>query len=265
MNIKEKTIDERINDLTIQFQLLLAKEIERNKQLDKEREQRLEREAKLEAKLEKERAEREKEREQREKEREQREKEREQREKEREQREKERAEREAKERAEKEVERKEQAEREMERKQAEEAYRKRMDKQFGEFTNSYGREAEVLFYRSLNRTRKIANIEFDRLFPNVQPTKKSRQYDMVLVNGEYVALVEVKRSAKLEDLETLVEVQAKAFRKEMPEYKDKKLICALAFFQCDDNLIIEAKKKGVCVIFKNGFHIKQEYEKLEEF
>ena len=255
MNIKEKTIDERINDLTVQFQLLLAKEIERNKELDKEREQR-----------EKERIER----------------------KEREAKELvEREEREAKELAErKELEAKyareqverdarweaklekariEREEREKERKQAEEAYRKRMDKQFGEFTNSYGREAEVLFYRSLDRTRKIANIEFDRLFPNMKPTKKSRQYDMVLVNGEYVALVEVKRSAKLEDLETLVEVQAKAFRNEMPEYKDKKLICVLAFFQCDDNLIPKAKEKGVCVIFKNGFHIKQDYEKLKLF
>ena len=233
MNIKEKTIDERIDYLTIQFQLLLEKEIERNKQLDKEREQR--------------EKERDKEREQREKER------------------AERLEREAVQEAQREKERAEHLEREAERKQAEEAYRKRMDKQFGEFTNSYGREAEVLFYRSLNRTRKIANIEFDRLFPNVQPTKKSRQYDMVLVNGEYVALVEVKRSAKLEDLETLVEVQAKAFRNDMPEYKDKKLICVLAFFQCDEKLIPKAKEKGVCVIFKNGFHIKQDYEKLKLF
>ena len=251
MNIKEKTIDERINDLTVQFQLLLAKEIERNKELDKERAERKEREAKWEAKLEKEREQREKELAER-KERE--ESERVQREAERVQREAERVQRD-----------KEQAERDKERAEAEEAYRKRMDKQFGQFTNSYGREAEVLFQRSIKRTGLVANIQFDTVYCNVQSTRKSREYDMVLVNGKYVALVEVKRSATLEDLENLVEVQAKAFRDEMKLYKDKKLICVLAFFQCDDKVFIEAKKKGVCIIFKNGFHIKQSFEGFKEF
>ena len=37
---KEKTLDERLDYLTKQFELLLAKEIERNKELQVEREQR---------------------------------------------------------------------------------------------------------------------------------------------------------------------------------------------------------------------------------
>ena len=45
---KEKTLDERLEYLTKQFELLLAKEIERNKELQAERDQRkIEREADL--------------------------------------------------------------------------------------------------------------------------------------------------------------------------------------------------------------------------
>ena len=98
----------------------------------------------------------------------------------------------------------------------------------GEFTNSYGEEIELMFYRSLDKTRKIGHIQFERLLPNVKPTQESHEYDIILVNGEYVAIVEIKRSAKLKDLEELIEVRAKVFRTEMPEYKDKKLICVLA-------------------------------------
>ena len=59
MNISERNLNKRMNYVTAQLQLLLKKEIERNKELDKERVERQEREAVQEAKLEQERQERE--------------------------------------------------------------------------------------------------------------------------------------------------------------------------------------------------------------
>ena len=140
-----------------------------------------------------------------------------------------------------------------------------INQRFGEFTNSYGEEIEVLFYRSLDKTRKIGHIQFDRLLPNVKPMQESHEYDIILVNGEYVAIVEIKRSAKLKDLTKLIEVHAKTFRTEMPEYKDKKLICVIACIRHEKNLIPEARKQGVCVLLKNGVHVKEDYKFLKEF
>ena len=142
---------------------------------------------------------------------------------------------------------------------------KAMNKRFGEFTNSYGEEVEVLFYRSINKTRKIGEIQFHRIFRNVQATNHSNEYDMIMVNGEYVAIVEIKRTAKMEDLINLTEHQTKNFREEMREYKDLKLICILAAIRCEENVLIEAKKQGVCIVLKNGVHIKEEYEYIREF
>ena len=139
---------------------------------------------------------------------------------------------------------------------------KQINKQIGEFTYSYGREAEYMFYRSLKKTRFCANIYFDRIFLHVQPRKEGREYDIVLVNGDYIALVEVKRTASIEDLHKLVEVQAKELKKDMPEYKDKKMLCVLAAYTCIDTVIEKAKELGVCMLVKDGIKVKEIKENL---
>ena len=171
--------------------------------------------------------------------------------------------------AKQEAERKErEAKREVERKKDELAWKKEMkaiNQRFGFFTNSYGEEAEVLFHRSIDKTKKVANIQFDKLFLNLTPRRQGSEYDMILVNGQYVALVEVKRSATLEDLRKFIEVQSKTFRIDMPEYKDKKLICIIACIKYEKDLLIKAQEEGVCVLFKDGVHIKEQYQYLREF
>ena len=222
----------------------LEREAKREAEYEKEKAERLEREAKWEAEREKEKAER----------------------LEREAKEKaERLEQEAKEKVEREErETKEKVERE-ERETKWEREMKSMNKRFGDFTNSYGEEAEVLFHRSIDKTKKVANIQFDKLFLNLTPRRQGSEYDMVLVNGEYVGLVEVKRSASLDDLKKFIEIQTKTFRIDMPEYKDKKLICIIACIKYEKDLLVKAKEAGVCVLFKDGVHIKEKYEYLKEF
>ena len=142
---------------------------------------------------------------------------------------------------------------------------KRLDRQIGEVTGSYGREAEYMFYRSLKKHRTILGVSFERVFIHVQPTKNSREYDIILTNGDYIALVEVKRTASTSDVLTLVNEQAKDLRNEMTEYKNKKMICVLAAYTCIDEVVELAKKMGVCVLLKDGIHIKEEVGILKYF
>ena len=161
-----------------------------------------------------------------------------------------------------------QIQRDKEHKEAERKWQREMskiNKQIAEVTGSHGREAEHMFYRTLDRTRKIGNIKFDRMFCNVKPTKNSREYDIILTNGDYIALVEVKRTASKEDVLKLVNEQAKDFRNEMLEYKDKKMLCVLAAYTCIDEVVEFAKEMGVCVLLKNGVRIKEEVGTLKYF
>ena len=82
----------------------------------------------------------------------------------------------------------------------------------------------------------------------------------------HFVLESCKRSASLDDLKKFIEIQTKTFRIDMPEYKDKKLICIIACIKYEKDLLIKAKEEGVCVLFKDGVHIREIYdENLKEF
>ena len=292
MNIHERNLNKRMNYVTTQLQLLLKKEIERNKQLDKERVER-------EAKDEKERIQRDKERVEREvkdeKERIQRDKERAERDKERIERDKELVEwkkehierhKELVEWEKEHIERhKELVEWEKERIQLylkslnerEELYRlerkeaaKKMDRSFARLNKivsdyglSHGNEAEFSFKLAIKRQKLLCGgIQFNEMKSNI---KKIREYDIILINGSYVALVEVKRKASIRDVTKLVQKQAVTFREEFPQYKDKILVCFLAAYVAVDKVVEKANQFGVGVLLQDGFDIQEVVPVLKEF
>ena len=209
----EKTIDERVNDLTTQLQLLLAKEIERNKELEAERVERRERDAKYAL---------------------------------------------------------EQAERDAQHKLILENFKVDLDKSFkkvnktmSDYGLASGKEAEFNFKLAIKRQKlTCGGIQFDDILPNVQ---KAREYDLILINGSYVALIEVKRKVSLEDVRKLVTEQAVSFRVDFPQYQDKILVCFLAAYVAMDPVVEKANSLGVGVLLQDGFTIKEVISVLKEF
>ena len=239
---KVEKLDERMAYVTTQLELLLAKEIERNKELQAEREQQAKEQKEAQERWEKEREEREKERAEREKERAEREAERE---KERAERDKER--KEAQERWEKERE-KEREEREKERQYWDHKMYE-VNKRIADVTGTLGKSAESEFVFAIENNNNICGgIHFDIIQTNV---KKSREYDIVLINNEYVALVEVKWNADIKDIHKLLSEQAIDFRKDMTEYKDKKLVLFIASHVYDKNIALYAIEKGIGFLHEN--------------
>ena len=155
--------------------------------------------------------------------------------------------------------------REAERKELRLSFKK-LNKIIGDYGLSSGREAEFNFQLALKRNHLLcAGIQFDTLKYNVQKTKKSREYDIVLVNGSYVALIEVKRTVSIDDINTLILEQALSFRSDFPEYADKKLICFIATYVAIDAIVAMADLVGVGLILKNGFKLKEIIPTLKEF
>ena len=143
---------------------------------------------------------------------------------------------------------------------------KKLNKIIGDYGLSSGREAEFNFKLALKRNHLLCGgIQFDTLKSNVQKNKKSREYDIVLVNGSYVALIEVKRTVSLDDINTLILEQALSFRSDFPEYADKKLICFIATYVAIDAIVAMADLVGVGLLLKNGFKLKEIIPTLKEF
>lgn len=78
-----------------------------------------------------------------------------------------------------------------------------------------------MFYQYLEKNKKLANIKFDTVAKKVKDLW-GREYDIVMLNRKYIALIEVKQKAHPKDIEKLTEKQVKYFRKEFKIEEDKK-------------------------------------------
>ena len=79
----------------------------------------------------------------------------------------------------------------------------RLSELYGGVSSNQGSAAEEFFFNSLTANPEVGGIKFDRVTPNVMPATKTKQgeFDIVLVNGNSVAVVEVKYKVHPSDIE----------------------------------------------------------------
>ncbi len=124
----------------------------------------------------------------------------------------------------------------------------------GGITKSQGKVAEEFFYNSIRTTKTVASIKYDEIFKNLKKDRDnvSDEYDILLVNGKDILIIETKYRAKSKDLNKLINKKYKNFKKLFPIYKDYNHHLALASFQIEDNVREKALKNGVLVLQRKG-------------
>jgi len=124
----------------------------------------------------------------------------------------------------------------------------------GNIGNNQGAVAEEFFFNSLKASQELAGINYDFIDHNVVRSSRgiSDEFDILLVNGKDVAIVEVKYRANAKDLEKLLTKKYENFKKLYPMYKDFNHHLALASFKFDEELKEEALGKNVIVLQRKG-------------
>jgi len=120
-----------------------------------------------------------------------------------------------------------------------------------------GYVAEEFFVNSLAVEQTIAGIQYDKMIPNLKGHIRGKnglegEFDIVLVNGKDVAIVETKYKVHEKDLDKFLNKQYPKFNILFPEYKNYNHHLALASFYIDDKIKQEALDKGVIVLQRNG-------------
>jgi len=138
----------------------------------------------------------------------------------------------------------------------------RMGIHLGNISNNQGDVAEEYFVNSLKNRLKIGDIEFDLLLSGVElKTKKIRdEFDILLVNGNTLALIEVKYKVHpnlIEKLPTKIE-----HLRLMPSYKNYKIYAGVAGFNVPEDVISLAKEKGYFVLQRKGDIIEEMSDNL---
>ncbi|RLA06491.1 MAG: hypothetical protein DRQ51_09245 [Gammaproteobacteria bacterium] len=133
-------------------------------------------------------------------------------------------------------------------------YIKELGKMLGGIGNSQGDVAEEFFYNSLGKKPTLGGIDYDFIDKNVTRKKDDieDEYDILLINGQDVAIIEVKYKAHQQDLDRLIDKKYKNFKLLYPQYKNYQHHLALASFKINDNLKQQALNKNVAVLQRKG-------------
>ena len=129
----------------------------------------------------------------------------------------------------------------------------RLAELYGGVSSNQGSAAEEFFYNSLSANPVLGGIKFDRVSPNVtiSSRKKQAEFDIVMVNGGSVAVIEVKYKVHPGDLEK-AEKSLKRYREFYPEHKGFDLYGGIAGFSVPPDVAKAAKDKGLFVLKRKG-------------
>lgn len=133
---------------------------------------------------------------------------------------------------------------------------KRMGITLGNVTNNNGEIAEEFFYTSFNKKKELGGIRYDDVERNWRHQRNNikEEYDIIMINGKSIAVLEVKAKAHENDIEKL-ERRVGHFKKLYPMYKKFSVYGGLASLVLTE--VVEEKliNKGFFAIKQQGDHV----------
>ncbi|QFY88358.1 hypothetical protein D5125_02050 [Magnetovirga frankeli] len=125
---------------------------------------------------------------------------------------------------------------------------------YGGVGNNQGKVAEEFYFNSLKHNPVLNGIRFDFIEKNVTRSKRGieEEYDLLLVNGEDVYIIEVKYRLHPKDIERMLGRKLSNFKILFPEYRDYRIHLALATFTLDDDVKQMALDQGITLLQRRG-------------
>ena len=132
----------------------------------------------------------------------------------------------------------------------------RLGELVGGISNNQGDMAEEFFYRSYLKNPVIGSMRFDSISRHLN-TKKGNveeEYDLVLINGDSLVVIEVKAKAHEKDLLVMVERKMPNFPILFKEFSHYRRFAGIATLVSNDTLVARAKELGLFLITQQGDH-----------
>ena len=129
---------------------------------------------------------------------------------------------------------------------------KKLEQLVGGIGNNQGDVAEEYFINSLKNSLKLGDMSFDMILSNAEFKTKDMhdEFDILLINNNTIAIVEVKYKVHPNYLEKLPK-KIKNLKK-LPQYKNYKIYAGVAGFHVTNDVIEQAKQKGYFVLQRKG-------------
>jgi len=137
----------------------------------------------------------------------------------------------------------------------------------GNIAENNGSNAEDYFFNSLEAKPELGGIGYDTILKKFMPKSKRGigEFDIVMINGENIALIECKYKAHLSDVDKLITKQVESFKKLFPIYAQHKFYLGIASFSFYPELENYAKENGVAILKQKGDVVEIEADNLKAY
>jgi hypothetical protein len=140
------------------------------------------------------------------------------------------------------------------------------NKNINGISDSNGMFAQEYFFNALEKKLVFAGVHFDYADDTLGGRRKKRgcptvqdQFDIVLINEEAVAVIEVKHSARIKDVDTLIDRKLKNFKYLYTStYGNHKVYLGVAAMIFEDGVAEAAKEHGVGLLRQVGEAVEEE-------
>jgi len=136
---------------------------------------------------------------------------------------------------------------------------KELSRRMGGIDENQGNHAEQYFQNILRGKLTFAGQKYDKMIANMECSKSGVsliEFDIVLVNGKSVAIIEVKNRIHPKFVKELAEERLPKFRELWPEYSKHKIYLGIAGFSFNQKVLEEAEKYGICLLRQVGDSIE---------
>jgi hypothetical protein len=134
---------------------------------------------------------------------------------------------------------------------------KKIDELMGSWHNNHGSFAEEYFYNSFEKgERNFFGEKFDKINKHAPGFENGfeDEYDILLINGKSVGIIEVKFKAHENDIPKCLR-KAETFRVNYPNYKNHQVYLALASMAFYPELEEQCRDNGIAIIKQVGDHV----------
>jgi len=135
---------------------------------------------------------------------------------------------------------------------------------------SNGMVAEESFYNSLSEKKTFGGIHFDDVKRNMygdgsDDDNSEGEYDIVMINGNSICIIEAKYKARVEDVFKLIKKQVKKFKKLFPQYGNYKYYLGIGGMSFTNGVERRAKELGVGILKLKGDVVEIHDENLKVY
>jgi len=148
--------------------------------------------------------------------------------------------------------------------------KERMEEQgilVGGISNNAGHHAEQFFQNVFKEKLEFGRIKYDEMIPNL--THKGKKYkiefDIALVNGDSIALIEVKNRIHPDFVIEFAEERVEKFREYFHEFDNYDVYLGIAGFSFSDEVLDRASAYGIGIVRQVGEGVEIEANNLKVY